>query len=200
MGIKAAWLLFAGLVLVCAWQASAVRTYVATGTPTVSQPGSELLTNSAGRGPIDIPVAGVNTSALRDNFFDARSGHVHHALDIMAALGTPVVAAVDGTIRKLDSSPSGGLTIYEFDAALELSYDYAHLDRYADGLMEGKAVARGQVIGYVGSTGNAHASAPHLHFAIERLTAARQWSRGTPVNPYPILMERGVTTPVSELR
>ena len=200
MGIKAAWLLFAVLVLVCAWQASAVRTPVATGIPTASQPGSELLANSAGRGPIDIPVAGVNASALRDNFFDARSGHVHNALDIMAPRGTPVVAAVDGTIRKLDSSPSGGLTIYEFDAALELSYDYAHLDRYADGLMEGKAVARGEVIGYVGSTGNAHANAPHLHFAMERLTVARQWSRGAPVNPYPILMARGVTTPISDLR
>jgi Membrane proteins related to metalloendopeptidases len=114
----------------------------------------------------------------------------------MAPRGTPVVAAVDGTIRKLDSSGNGGLTIYEFDRAGELSYDYAHLDRYADGLSEGKAVARGEVIGYVGSTGNASENAPHLHFAIERLGASRQWSRGVPVNPYPILLSRGITAAV----
>ena len=197
--VKVAWLMFAVVVAACAWQASAVRTQrgVQAGRPALS-PASPADVDTSG--PIDVPVAGIAVSALHDNFFDARTGHVHNALDIMAARGTPVVAAVDGTIHKLDSSRNGGLTIYEFDRAQALSYDYAHLDRYADGLSEGQAVRRGEIIGYVGSTGNAKANAPHLHFAIERLGASRQWSRGTPVNPYPILVARGVTTPASAPR
>ena len=198
--VKWAWLLFGLLVLACAWQASGVRTQIVNASPPSMRSHSDLPPGGSSSGVIDIPVTGVPASALRDSFFDARSGHVHNALDIMAPRGTPVVAAVDGTIRKLDSSSNGGLTIYEFDTAQELSYDYAHLDRYADGLSEGKTVARGEVIGYVGSTGNAHANAPHLHFAIELLGASKQWSRGTPVNPYPILMARGVMTSASGIR
>lgn len=195
--MKVAWLVFALVVLACAWQASAVRTTKAAVNARLPPSSSAFLPDDGPGGPIDVPVAGVAVSALHDNFFDARTGHVHNALDIMAPRGTPVVAAVDGTIRKLDSSPNGGLTIYEFDRAGTLSYDYAHLDRYADGLAEGQGVRRGEVIGYVGSTGNAKANAPHLHFAIERLGATRQWSRGTPLNPYPLLVARGVTTPAS---
>lgn len=194
--VKVAWLLFALVVFACAWQASFVRTpAIALRPPPETFPSPSSSAADSPEGPINVPVAGVSPGALRDNFLDARAGHVHKALDIMAPRGTPVVAAVDGTIRKLDSSPNGGLTIYEFDRAGTSSYDYAHLDRYANGVVEGKAVRRGELIGYVGSTGNAKENAPHLHFAIERLGATRQWSRGTPVNPYPILMARGVTTP-----
>jgi murein DD-endopeptidase MepM/ murein hydrolase activator NlpD len=148
---------------------------------------------------IMIPVAGVVRTDLRDTFGAARTGHRHEALDIMAARGTPVLAAVDGTIRKLFTSAAGGLTIYEFDGAETMNYYYAHLDAYAIGLREGNHVKRGEVIGYVGTTGNAPANAPHLHFAMTIVPPTKEWWKGQAIDPYPILMERGVTTPASSL-
>src|SRR5205085_12428662 len=137
--------------------------------------------------PIVIPVVGIVASQLKPSFNQARTGHVHHALDILAPRGTPVIAAVDGTIRKLFISGAGGITIYEFDRGAALVYYYAHLDRYADGVREGMRVRQGDVIGYVGTTGNAPASTPHLHFAIGRLTAARKWWESEAIDPYPLL-------------
>jgi murein DD-endopeptidase MepM/ murein hydrolase activator NlpD len=142
-------------------------------------------------GAILIPVAGVAASDLRDNFGDPRVGHVHGALDIMAAEGTPVMAAVDGTVRKLYVSARGGLTIYEFDDAQELGYYYAHLERYSGDLREGQRLRRGEVIGYVGMTGNA--TTPHLHFGVEVLPPGKEWWKGTPVNPYPMLTRTTMT-------
>jgi murein DD-endopeptidase MepM/ murein hydrolase activator NlpD len=142
---------------------------------------------------IAIPVVGVESSDLRDNFGDARVGHTHGAIDIMAPRGALVVAAVDGKVRKLFTSKAGGITLYEADSTDVMMYYYAHLDRYADGVREGQLLRKGDVIGYVGSTGNAPAHRPHLHFAIQRLPETKEWWRGEAVNPYPILMERGVT-------
>ena len=137
---------------------------------------------------LEIPVAGVTRAELRDTFADARgTSRAHEAIDIMARRRTPVVAADDGTVARLFTSQAGGLTIYQFDLSSTFCYYYAHLDSYADGVRQGEAVHRGQVIGYVGSTGNASADAPHLHFAIFRLTPERQWWKGEPVDPYPIL-------------
>jgi murein DD-endopeptidase MepM/ murein hydrolase activator NlpD len=136
---------------------------------------------------LDLPVGRIGRDELRDSFFDVRNGRTHEALDIMAPRHTPVVAADDGTIAKLFlSEGGGGITIYQFDASRTFSYYYAHLDRYAEGLREGQHVRRGDLIGYVGSTGNASASAPHLHFAIFRLTPERQWWKGDPINPYDV--------------
>jgi peptidoglycan LD-endopeptidase LytH len=135
-----------------------------------------------------IPVQGVVATQLLDTYDDARgSERAHEAIDIMAPTGTPVVAVEDGTIAKLFDSKQGGLTVYQFDRAGELAYYYAHLDRYAPGLAEKKAVKRGDVIGYVGYTGNANPQAPHLHFAIFRLGPDKRWWKGTPVNPFPYL-------------
>lgn len=135
-----------------------------------------------------IPVEGVDADDLRDTFADARgSGRLHEAIDIMADRGTPVRAVADGVIQKLFTSDAGGLTIYQFDATSTYTYYYAHLDAYAGGLKEGHTVKRGDLIGYVGSTGNASADAPHLHFAIFRLGEERQWWKGEPINPYPVL-------------
>jgi len=139
------------------------------------------------RRSVVIPVSGVTSSQLRDDFSQPRSGgRSHQALDILAPLGTPVVAAVDGTIRKLFISNAGGITIYQFDETEERVYYYAHLDRYADGLAEGLWVRQGTVIGYVGTTGNTRGT-PHLHFAVEVLSPAKEWSKGTPINPYSLL-------------
>jgi murein DD-endopeptidase MepM/ murein hydrolase activator NlpD len=138
-----------------------------------------------------IPVAGIRPSELTDNFNDRRGGaRPHEALDIMAPRGTPVLAAADGKIVKLFDSKPGGLTLYEFDPGELVAYYYAHLDRYAAGIAEGLQVKQGEVIGYVGSTGNASPNAPHLHFAIFSLGPEKHWWQGTPINPYPLLARR----------
>jgi murein DD-endopeptidase MepM/ murein hydrolase activator NlpD len=137
---------------------------------------------------LEFPVEGVDRKELRDTFSDTRAlGRSHEASDIMAPRGTPVRAVEDGTIAKLfDSRGGGGLTIYQFDPSETFCYYYAHLDGYAPGIREGQSVRRGQVIGYVGSTGNASPDAPHLHFAIFQLTPERKWWKGEPLNPYPV--------------
>jgi murein DD-endopeptidase MepM/ murein hydrolase activator NlpD len=135
-----------------------------------------------------LPVAGIKPAQLTDTFTQARgTGRLHDAIDIMAARGTPVLAAVDGKVEKLFTSKQGGLTIYEFDPAATHAYYYAHLDRYAAGLVEGMPLKRGDVIGYVGSTGNANPDAPHLHFAIFELGPEKHWWQGTAINPFPLL-------------
>lgn len=137
---------------------------------------------------LTLPVEGVLRRDLRDSFDSPRShGRRHAAIDIMAPRNTPVVAAVDGEIRKLAWSSGGGLTIYEFDRSQTRVYYYAHLQRYRDGLREGAVVHRGEVIGYVGTTGNATPDAPHLHFAIAKLPPSKAWWKGVAVDPYPLL-------------
>lgn len=142
-------------------------------------------------GALVLPVAGVKAAQLSDTFDDKRgSDRIHEALDIMAPRGTPVLAASDGRVEKLFASKQGGLTLYQFDPTRTFAYYYAHLDRYAPGVAEGESVQRGEVIGYVGSTGNADPSAPHLHFAIFLLGPDKRWWEGTPINPYPLLTTR----------
>lgn len=138
--------------------------------------------------PLLIPVAGVKASELVDTFTDARSnGRAHDAIDIMAPRGTPVFAVSDGKVVKLFTSRQGGLTIYQFDPSQTYAYYYAHLDSYAPGLLEGLELKRGDVIGRVGSTGNASVDAPHLHFAVFILGPERNWWQGTAIDPYPLL-------------
>ena len=142
---------------------------------------------AAGSGLL-IPVQGIPASQLSDTFNDARSaGRLHDAIDIMAPAGTPVLAVADGHVEKLFHSKPGGLTVYQFNRDGTLAYYYAHLQRYADGLAEQQAVRRGQVLGYVGATGNASPDAPHLHFAIFELGPEKQWWQGDAINPYPRL-------------
>ena len=136
---------------------------------------------------LEIPVEGVRADQLTPQFTDPRTGHVHEALDILAPMGTPVKAVEEGRIARLFLSKAGGITIYQFDPSEKYCYYYAHLDRYADGLREGDRVQRGQVIGYVGVSGNAPKNTPHLHFAIFRLTDEKHWWEGTPLDPYDIL-------------
>lgn len=137
---------------------------------------------------IGLPIEGLAAGGVRDSFHEVHSGHAHEAIDLPAPRGTPVHAVVAGTIRKLFLSKPGGNTIYEFDESGVYCYYYAHLDRYADGVREGMSVKRGAVIGFVGSTGNADANAPHLHFTIFELGPEKQWWKGVAVNPYPALV------------
>lgn len=155
--------------------------------PTATATPAEL---TALRARLKPPVRGVAASALRDDYEQARGGGTrrHEALDIMAPRGTPVTAASDGRIVKLFDSQQGGLTIYQSDPSDRFVLLYGHLDRYEAGLKEGATVRQGQVIGYVGSSGNADPEGPHLHFAVARSAdPARWWSSGTPVNPFLLL-------------
>ena len=133
-----------------------------------------------------IPVTGVQPAQLRNTYSERRGDKPHEALDIVARKGTPVVATDDGFVVKLFRSIPGGLTIYQADPGNEVVYYYAHLDRYADDLREGLRVKRGEVIGYVGTTGNAAPNAPHLHFAIFKLPPGKEWWKGTPIDPLPL--------------
>lgn len=139
-----------------------------------------------------MPVEGVQRNALVDSFHDDRSdGRKHEALDILAPRNTAVLAVEDGVIAKLFTSAQGGLTIYQFDPSGEFVYYYAHLERYAENLNEGDRVRRGQVIGYVGTSGNAPRNTPHLHFAIFKMTPEKHWREGTPIDPFDILRQTG---------
>lgn len=131
-----------------------------------------------------VPVAGVKPSQLRDTYAEARGSRVHEAMDILAPRGTPVVSAVDGRLLKLFDSKAGGLMVYATDPSGHFILLYGHLDRYAPGLVNGMPLRKGQVIGYVGTTGNAPPGTPHLHFGILRGQPSVSWSKGSPVNPY----------------
>lgn len=135
-----------------------------------------------------VPVDGVRPDQLLDTFSDARSeGRLHDAIDIPAPLGTPVVAAAEGEIIKLLPSDKGGTTIYQLSADKKLVFYYAHLQGYAAGLAPGKVVKQGEVIGYVGDTGNAGAGNFHLHFSISIVPDPKRHWEGTNINPYPLL-------------
>jgi murein DD-endopeptidase MepM/ murein hydrolase activator NlpD len=156
-------------------------------TSTPSQP----LNNSfVGTLKLIIPVAGVKPDQLLDTFADARSeGRVHDAIDIPAAAGTSVLAAADGEIVKLFQSERGGTTIYQLSSDRKFVFYYAHLQRYADGLAVGKFAKQGEVIAYVGDTGNAGLGNFHLHFSIAIVADPKRYWEGTNINPYPLLRQ-----------
>ncbi|MGK2963900.1 MAG: M23 family metallopeptidase [Gemmatimonadaceae bacterium] len=132
-----------------------------------------------------VPVAGVEPKDLLDSFDDRRgAAREHRAIDIMAPRNTPAIAAVAGTIVKLHSSVAGGLSIYMKDRSSRFMLMYGHLEGYRPGLAEGASVTRGETIGFVGSSGNATPSTPHLHFQVMRSDNANEWWKGTPINPF----------------
>jgi len=133
------------------------------------------------------PLPEAQRHGLRDSFKEKRGLRGHEAVDIMAPRGTPVHAVEDGRIAKLFKSVAGGNAIYQFDPSGRFAYYYAHLDRYAPGIAEAQEVKRGEIIGFVGSTGNAKEDAPHLHFAIFKLGPERRWWKGEAIDPYPYL-------------
>lgn len=138
---------------------------------------------------IMVPIAGIPAAKLPDTFNESRGGGArkHEALDIMAPRNTPIHSVDDGSVIKLFTSKAGGLTVYATDPTGHFIYYYAHLDHYAPGLHERQPLHRGDVIGYVGSTGDASPDAPHLHFAIALSNDVKEWWKGTPVDPTPVL-------------
>lgn len=138
------------------------------------------------RHDLKLPIDDADVDDWKGHFAQRRGGGTrgHEAVDILAPRHTPVRAVEDGTIARLFNSKAGGITIYQFDPEGEFCYYYAHLQRYAEGLADGKKVAKGEIIGYVGTTGNAPPNTPHLHFAIFQLTNAKRWWEGKPIDPY----------------
>jgi murein DD-endopeptidase MepM/ murein hydrolase activator NlpD len=139
------------------------------------------------RHALRLPLDDVNVASMEGSFAESRSGgdpHGHEAVDLLAPRNTPVRAVEDGKIAKLFVSKAGGNTIYQFDPSEQFCYYYAHLDRYTSGLHDGLLVAKGEVIGYVGTSGNAPPSTPHLHFAILKLGNDKRWWHGTAIDPY----------------
>jgi murein DD-endopeptidase MepM/ murein hydrolase activator NlpD len=135
-----------------------------------------------------VPVRGYTPAMLHDSYDELRGGtRKHEALDILAPRGTPVVSAANGRVLKLFESKAGGHMIYAADSSERFILMYAHLDAYQPGLIEGQRLTQGQQIGVVGTTGNADANVPHLHFAIASSSDVRIWWKGAPVNPYPLL-------------
>ncbi|WP_395647852.1 M23 family metallopeptidase [Terricaulis sp.] len=135
-----------------------------------------------------VPVEGVSRAELVDTWGQARSeGRTHQGIDILAPEMTPVHAVADGRIVRFFESARGGVTIYQFDASERYVFYYAHLNSRARGLAEGSPVRQGDLIGYVGMTGNA--PVPHLHFEIERLTDEKHWWEADAVNPFPFLRD-----------
>ncbi len=130
------------------------------------------------------PIDHADVEKVKGSFAETHNGHAHEAIDILAPRNTPVHAVEDGTIAKLFESKAGGHTIYEYDPTDRFCYYYAHLDHYAEGLHESDPVRRGQVIGFVGTSGDAPPETPHLHFTIFELKAAKHWWQGRAIDPY----------------
>jgi peptidoglycan LD-endopeptidase LytH len=135
---------------------------------------------------LEMPLEGVQPSSLTQSFHDKRDGRTHEAVDIPAPHGTPVRAVAAGTVVKLFTSKQGGLTVYQFDQTQTYCFYYAHLDRYSPDIKEGMAVRPGDVLGYVGTSGNAPKDVPHLHLAVFVLGPEKKWWTGKAIDPLPL--------------
>ena len=145
--------------------------------------------DAAAVGSLYFPVAGYDGKPLADSYEDTRDGgdRRHNAIDILAPRGTPVLSVQDGRILRLSKSSKGGITVYATDMQERFVFYYAHLDGYYANIYAGKPLLRGDTLGYVGTTGNAPANTPHLHFQMMRMPADRKYWNGEPINPYPFL-------------
>ena len=165
--------------------ALAVSTGVVDSTPAALPTSDDL---DILRREMIVPLRGYTGAMLYDTYDELRGGtRKHDALDILAARGTPVLSAASGRVLKLFDSKAGGLMVYAADSTERFILMYAHLDAYQPGLVEGQRITQGQQLGTVGTTGNAPANVPHLHFAVAKSSDVRIWWKGAPVNPYPLL-------------
>ena len=131
---------------------------------------------------LPIPVDNIKRHQLKDTWGASRSsGRLHEGIDIMAPRGTKVLSATEGLIADLRNNNLGGKVIWILGPGGTWHY-YAHLDGHKRGLSVGDYVKKGQVIGYVGNSGNARHTAPHLHYGLY----LQGKGRGA-VNPYPYL-------------
>lgn len=193
--VSAFWIFFVGITSKPEGRVTAAGD-IMTVNPEGGPPVAIAESVEVGPAGLAIPVVGVKPDELVDTYTQARAGGArrHDAIDIMAPVGRPVVAAAPGKVEKLFISPGGGgTTAYVRSDDGRWSYYYAHLSAYAPGLREGQRVRRGTPIGFVGFSGNASPDGPHLHFAINRMQVGEKWHQGTPINPYPLLAGRKVS-------
>lgn len=143
--------------------------------------------------PLMVPVEGIAPDKLHDTFYQGRDGtRMHLSQDILAPRGTPVLAAADGKILRMAQNTLGGITVYAVDAEGKYVFYYAHLDHYSDAVTVGLEVKQGDILGYVGTTGNAPPQTPHLHFQTMRMAKSRHdWWNGTPIDVLPFMLIRG---------
>jgi len=128
-----------------------------------------------------IPVHGVRKAAIADTWNEPRAGgRVHEGVDIFAARGTPVFSATEGYVLRAGDSGLGGIHVFVVGRG-GVRYYYAHLDSVAEGIEPGARVTADTVLGFVGNTGNAEGTPPHLHFGMYK---------DGPQNPYPLLVSR----------
>lgn len=165
--------------------------HMAPASAVTAQASSGSVATTGTRSTLRVPIDDFPVESMKGGFAEARTGHEHEAVDMLAPRNTPIHAVDDGRIAKLFVSKAGGITIYQFDPMARLCYYYAHLERYAEGLREGQAITRGQVVGYVGTSGNAPRNTPHLHFAVFELNDQHQWWKGQAIDPYPFFKTRG---------
>jgi murein DD-endopeptidase MepM/ murein hydrolase activator NlpD len=164
---------------------STVGTPIISAPPRGIEPGGAI--DALHRHELRIPIDGVTADSFKGGFQERRAGdggHQHEAVDILAPRNTPVHAVENGTIARLFNSKAGGRTIYQFDSSGRFCYYYAHLERYEEGLRDGQPVSAGEVIGYVGTSGNAPPGTPHLHFAVLELGPDKRWWQGQALDPY----------------
>jgi murein DD-endopeptidase MepM/ murein hydrolase activator NlpD len=170
---------------------------VADSTPdstadSAAAPRDGRIVSTIGTGKLRVPIDDVNVESFKGGFAERRGDRPHDAVDMLAPRNTPVHAVEAGSIAKLFVSKQGGNTIYQFDPTGHLCYYYAHLERYAPGLHEDDVVQQGQVIGYVGTSGNAPANTPHLHFAVFEVGDDHKWWKGRALDPYLVFRGRAV--------
>lgn len=190
---RVGWVVLGGMALVAALFASTLRSGDLAGPrPARLAAAVEQAGGDPARPPVlQVPVAGVRRDQVADSWGQARDeGRVHHGTDIMAAAGTPVLAAAAGTVEKLFQSRLGGTTLYERSVDRRWTFYYAHLSGYAPGIHEGQVLRAGEAIGYVGDTGDAGPGNFHLHFSAARLTPEQHWWQAEDVNAWPMLRGR----------
>jgi peptidoglycan LD-endopeptidase LytH len=128
---------------------------------------------------LPMPVVGVAPGALHDSWHAQRSGgRKHEGIDIFARRGTPVVSPVSGIVTSVGQDRLGGNIVRVMGPGRQVHY-FAHLDRIAP-IRRWDLVSAGDVLGYVGNTGNARGGSPHLHYGIYTAAAGA-------INPYPLL-------------
>ncbi len=140
-----------------------------------------------------VPVDGISPEKLPDTYYEKRDdARVHLSQDILAPRGTPIVAAIDGKILRMAQNTLGGITIYAVDTERKYVFYYAHLDHYSDAVTVGLDVKQGEVLGYVGTSGNAPPDTPHLHFQTMRMESGKHdWWNGTPIDVRAFMLIRG---------
>jgi peptidoglycan LD-endopeptidase LytH len=156
-----------------------------------AQPRVAATTGAVPAGRLRVPIDGVDIESFKGGFVERRGRRPHEAVDILSPRNTPVLAVDNGTVAKLFDSKAGGHTIYQFDPSGRLVYYYAHLEKYADNLQDGQLVKQGDVIGYVGTSGNAPPNTPHLHFAVFEVDDPGRWWDGKALDPYLVFKNRG---------